>query len=199
MLDALQEPGGEYFDWKALDGKFSVDGDLCDITAFAVDPDSIMTGWGKIATGTSPDYRWSEVPNTKTPKPGDDFKPAFHVDVYVTKRGGAPENGWKPWNTTGRASRDALTAIWEEIHDGAKQNPGKIAVLKVDEIINMKYGPAVVKAPKFSLAKWIATPEREEPDSEPTPMPAPPPQPAPAPAPAPAPQPAAAAADDDLF
>jgi hypothetical protein len=195
MLDALQEPGGEYFDWKPSAGQFKIDDVFCDLTAFAIDPGSIMTGWGYIREGTSPDYRWSEVPNTKTPKPGIDFKPAFYVDVYVTEKGGAPSTGWKPWNTTGRASRDALTAIWEKIHDGAKNNPGKIAVLKVDEIINMKYGLAIVKAPKFSLAKWIATPEREEPDSEPTPMPAPPPEPVPAPAP----QPAAAAADDDLF
>tara|TARA_R110000744_G_scaffold6070_2_gene21336 strand:+ start:152 stop:706 length:555 start_codon:yes stop_codon:yes gene_type:complete len=168
MLDALQEPGGEYFDWKARDGQFSVDGGLCTLTMFAVDPDSIRTGWGKLATGMAPDYRWSDVANTKVPKPGDDFKPAFALDVYVTEKGGAPSTGWKPWSTTGRASRDALTAIWGAVHDGAKANAGKIAILRVDEIISMQYGPAIVKAPKFSLVKWIAKPDRIH-DTEPEP------------------------------
>jgi hypothetical protein len=190
MLDVLNEPGGEFFDWKAMDGKFSVDGDLCDLKSLAVDPDSIQTGWGKLAAGAAPDYRWTDVPNTKSPKPGDDFKPAFHVDVYVTERGGAPSTGWKPWQTNGRASRDALSAIWKDVHDGAKNNPGKVAVLKIDEIVNMKYGPAVVKAPQFSLAKWVDKPERDDP--EPGPLPAPAPEPVPAPQPA-------AADDDDLF
>lgn len=198
MLDVLSAPGGEYFDWKALDGKFKIDGELCELTAFAVDPDSIMTGWGYVTAGISPDYRWADVPGIKMKKPDgpNEFRPAFHLDVYVTENGGAPSTGWKPWNTNGRASRDALNAIWEEIHDGAKANPGKIAVLKVDEIVNMKYGQAVVKAPKFSLAKWIATPAREEPDSEPAPAPAPVLVAVPVPAPGPA---GITADDDDLF
>jgi len=185
MFEVLSEPGGEFFDWKAKEVQFSVDKVLCDLTAFAVDPGSIKTGWGYLTGGVSPDYRWADVPGTKIAKPGDDYKPAFHLDVYVTENAGAPVTGWRPWTTRGRASRDALNAIWEEVHDGAKANAGKIAVLKIDEIVNMKYGPAIVKAPKFSLAKWIATPAREEPDLEPTPAPEPVAPPA--------------ADDDDLF
>ena len=158
-FDAFDEGGSSFFQWGSQANAWKIDGTEAQLKKFLIDPASVKTGFGKITAGETPIYVWSDVPGTTATSPGVDYKPAFFIDVFVTEADGAPSDGWRPWSTNARASRDAVKAIWNEIHDGAAKNPGKVAVIKADGSEPKKFGPATVRVPKLSLAGFVDRPD----------------------------------------
>lgn len=167
VFEAFEEETEGYFQWGAQDKSWKVDGDLValnDLKKFAIDPHSIQTGWGYLAAGQSPDWQWADIPGTKTNRPGEDYKPAVHVDVYLTEKGGSPHEGWRPWTTNGAGARDAIKAIWKDVHEGATKNEGKIAVVKVAGCTEKKYkNGGSTRIPTLEVAGWIKKPDAPEP------------------------------------
>ena len=157
-FDALDAGSGAYFSWGSQANAWKIDGDEVQLTGFLIDPASIKTGFGKLATGEAPDWVWAEIPGTKMPPPSDDHKPAVYVDVYVTEEDGAPSEGWKPWATNARASREALKAIWRDVHAGVAKNKGRAAAVKVTGSKAVKFGPASVRVPQLELTGFVQRP-----------------------------------------
>ena len=85
--------------------------------------------------------------------------------------------GWREWSTNQAGARHAIKAIWKDIDAGAKENPGKSAVIAITDYEGQKFGHATVTVPVFKIEAWVDTPGVVEA--------------APAPAPAPAPEPVA--------
>lgn len=185
IFDNLTSGSSGYFSWLSSGNCFKIDGTECTLTKFMVDADSAKTGWGKLGEGVAPHYVWAEIAGTRIPKPGDDYKVAISVDVYVSTKFGAPVDGWRPWSTTASASREALREIWHEVDAGAKANPGKHAVIEVTGSVVKDFGKAKVRMPTLKVVGWAPAPEDKAAPVEA----APPPPPAPA----------LAATDEDLF
>jgi hypothetical protein len=157
-FDALDSGAGAYFSWGSQANAWKIDGDEVQLTGFLIDPASLKTGFGKLATGEAPDWVWAEIPGTKMTPPSDEHKAAVYVDVYVTEADGALSEGWKPWATNAAASRTALKAIWGEIHAGATKNKGKVAAVKVTGSESVKMGPATVRVPQLEVTGFVDRP-----------------------------------------
>ena len=157
-LDALDAGSGAYFSWGSQAKSWKIDGTECQLTGFMIEPTSIKTGYGKLGKNETPDWVWAEIPGTKMTPPSEDHKVAVYLDVYVTEADGAPSEGWKPWATNARASREAIKSIWAEIHSGAVKNKGKVAVVKVTGSKSKEFGPAVVNVPVLELIRQRTEP-----------------------------------------
>jgi hypothetical protein len=130
-----------------------------DLTELIIDWGSLKTGWGFIEAGNS-DWQWAPIAGTSIEKPVGEYKPAFQLDVYLTKEAGAPAACWVPWRSTGVMNRNAVQAIEKPILAAAKANAGKAAVVKVKEIV--KAGKNNNNQPVLELVKWIAMPGKPE-------------------------------------
>ena len=168
-LDVLDSGGSaEYCAYKVAEPHWSIDNTACALTKFLIDPPTIQTGFGKIARGMSPDFVWADVAGTKISPPGDDYKPAFQVSVYVSKTNGAPVDGWREWNSVQASARDGIKRIWPEISEGLKNNAGKCAVVSVKGYETVSFGQNSQPCPRFELLGWV-----ENPDVEASPSPSP--------------------------
>ena len=76
-----------------------------DIKKFLLNPRSLKTGFGKLATGEAPHWVWSEIAGTTMDRPSDEHKPAFQLMVLLNEAHGSPVTGWREWvNEPGRSS-----------------------------------------------------------------------------------------------
>ena len=178
--------GTEYISYKAQETPhWKIDGVSADLKKFLLDPQSLKTGWGKLASGEAPHWVWAEIAGTTIEKPTDhqhpasDYKPAFQLMLMLNKKNGSPVDGWREWSTNQAGARHAIKAIWPGIDFGAKENPGKSAVIEITGYEGQKFGPATVTVPVFKIEAWVDTPGLVEA----------------APAPAPAPEPVAQSAN----
>jgi len=159
MLEFLTGGGtAEYLTWGSQDDSFKVDGSACALSKILIDPNSIRTGFGKIEKGVAPDWVWAEIPGSKIQQPSPDHKPAFSVMTYVTAKYGAPIDGQREWQSNSRAAREAIKAIWEAVHKGAAENPGKWAVIAINGSSPMQVGPARINVPSMTLEGWANAP-----------------------------------------
>ena len=167
MLDVLdQGSSNEYFAWKPSEQTFKIDGQACDVTKFAIDPQSLQTGWGRLAKGEAPDFCWSQEAGTSIPKPSDDHKTAFMLNVFVSQKGGAPENGWREWREIGAGAKDGLKMVWPEVEKTAEAN--KLVVVEVTEKKPVKIGMGSSVVPILKVVGLV-----DKPAEEPAPAPAP--------------------------
>ncbi len=168
--------GTEYISYKAQETPhWKIDGVSADIKKFLLDPRSLKTGWGKLATGEAPHWVWADIAGTTMDKPSDEHKPAFQLMVLLNEAHGSPVTGWREWSTNQAGARHAIKAIWPGIDAGAKENPGKSAVIAITDYEGQKFGHATVTVPVFKIEAWVDTPGIVE--AEPAPAPAPAPEP----------------------
>lgn len=160
--NALGGATTEYFSWASQDCTFKIDGMAESVTSFLIDPQSIRTGFGRLASGEAPDWVWAETPGMKIKQPSDEHKPAFGVYVYLTKESGSTATGSREWNSNGRAAREAIKGVWKEIDAQRKANEGKWASVDVSDIKKERFGQSpVINIPVLTLTGWVDSPESD--------------------------------------
>lgn len=171
------EASGGWISWKSEAETWDIDGEKCNVTKLLIDPQSLQTGWGLIKRGSPPDFVWADIAGTKIQQPSAEHRVAVSLSVFAAAKYGAPNDGKRTWRTNGFANIHAIRKIWPEIHEGAKANPGKWAVVNVtaSEVIQTKFKD--VNVPVLSLSGWANLPAEQ---------PAPPPPPPPVIEPSPA-------------
>lgn len=183
----LSDSTAEYFRFKPSINQWLVDGEEIDFKGMGVDPDSLKTGWGKIAEGVAPEWAWDERAGVKGKQPDPDYKRGFSVMVYIK------DYGWREWTSTGSGPKMGLEAVWPAIHNAAASNAGKMAMLACHGSKAQAVGKGQTRVPEFELVGWKEKPETEQaapaastaaPVAETTPEPA-------------APQPEASTSGDD--
>ena len=103
--------GTEYISYKAQETPhWKIDGVSADIKKFLLNPRSLKTGWGKLATGEAPHWVWSEIAGTTMDKPSDEHKAAFQLMVLLNEAHGSPVTGWREWSTNQAGARHAVKA-----------------------------------------------------------------------------------------
>jgi hypothetical protein len=168
MLEFLtQSSSSEYLTWGSQMNTWKVDGENCALKKLLIDPNSIMTGFGKIEKGVAPDWVWASEPGTTIPQPTPEHKPAFSVSCYISQQQGANADGLRDWQSNSRAAREAIKAVWENIDKGAKDNAGKWAVVSCEGSTSMQVGPATINVPNLTLQGWAALPALQQPETTP--------------------------------
>lgn len=162
----LSETGGTYFRFKPSLNQWLVDGDEIDFKGMGIDPDSLKTGWGKIAEGQAPEWHWDERPGVKGQQPDPDFKRGFSLMVYIK------DYGWREWTTTASGPKMGLEAVWPSIHNAASANAGKMAMVACNGAKATAIGKGQTRVPEFELKGWQDKPEQE---AAPAPVPEQPP------------------------
>ena len=161
--------GTEYISYKAQETPhWKIDGVSADLKKFLLDPQSLKTGWGKLASGEAPHWVWAEIAGTTIEKPTDnhnpasDYKPAFQLMLMLNAKNGSPVDGWREWSTNQAGARHAIKWLWPDIDSGAKENPGKSAGIEITGYEGQKFGPATVTIPVFAIAGWVDTPAQAD-------------------------------------
>lgn len=162
MLDLDNGSGGEYIRFKPSVNAWYVDGEEVDLKAMSLEPTSLMTGWGLIQEGESPKWVWDETVGVKGPRPDGEYKRGFSVKVFLK------DYGWREWSSNGAGVNKGLSNIWKSIHDGMKENQGKVAGLKYTGSSADTSGKGATRIPNFELVKWVPMPQADlPPASEP--------------------------------
>jgi len=154
--------GGEYLRYTVVDPHWMVDDEACKITKMLFDPDSFMTGFGKLAKGTAPEWSWAAQAGTTIPRPSEDHKPAFLLMVYVKKEHGAAQDGWREWSSNQASARAGIKKIWKEIHEQQATNAGKAAIIEITGYDMVSFGPNSQPVPQFKLVGWTDKPSAAE-------------------------------------
>ena len=169
-LSSGGEPTG-YMAYKAKeDIKWNVDGNPAELTKILIDYDSLKTGWLKIAAGEAPHSVWADVAGTTVERPSDDHREAFQLEVYLKTDYGSPVTGWRTWSSNQASARVGLERIGAELDAGAKDNPGKAAVVEIEGCPEQRLGRHVQPVPKFNLVGWADKPATVEAAPEPEPV-----------------------------
>ena len=130
-----------------------------ELKKLTIDWASLKTGWGMLAQGNS-DFAWAEVAGTSIQRPGEDYKPAFQVDVWLAAADGAPSDCWVHWRSIGQMNRNAIQGLQRDVMKGAKDNAGKVVVASVKEIV--KSGKNNNHMPVLTVDSWVDAPSKPE-------------------------------------
>ena len=158
-LDLGSDGDVQYISWKAQEQTWDVDGEKCELKQFLIAPDSIKIGQGKLEKGQSPIWKWNDTPGSKVKIDKDSgFKKAFFLMVYLSEKQGSPISGWREWISNQRASRDAVSKVFDQMgKDWAESK--KAALIEYDGHEMMEFGPAKVAVPKLKFVKFVDAPE----------------------------------------
>lgn len=184
----LSDSTAEYFRFKPSLNQWLVDGEEIDFKGMGIDPETLKTGWGKIAEGQAPEWQWDERPGVKSQQPDPDYKRGFSVMVYIKGY------GWREWTSTGSGPKMGLEAVWPSIHNAAASNAGKMAKVACHGSKAQAVGKGQTRVPQFELVGWEDKPEQNQ--AAPAAQPSAPAAETPAPA---APQPASSSDGDWEF
>ena len=157
MLDLDNGSGGEYIRFKPSVNAWYIDGEEFALKGMSLNPDSLKTGWGLIQEGEAPQWVWDEQVGVKGPRPDGEYKRGFSVMVYIK------DVGWREWSSNGAGVNKGLSGVWKSIHDGMKDNKGKVAGLKYTGSTADTSGKGATRIPNFELVKWNDMPQADTP------------------------------------
>jgi hypothetical protein len=154
MLDLDNGGNGEYIRFKPSVNAWYVDGEEFDLKGMSLDPTSLKTGWGLIQEGEAPQWVWDDTVGVKGPRPDGEYKRGFSVMVHLK------DIGPREWSSNGAGVNKGLSNIWKAIHDGLKDNRGKIAGLKYSGSTADTSGKGATRIPNFELVQWNDLPNQ---------------------------------------
>lgn len=203
--------GGEgsfkvFVKFNAKAGRFYTKKDEKDAPEFEVtnmtaifDMDNLKTGWFLFAPQQAPSKHYDPGLDQAAPKPGDNYKRGFELDLYSEKN----LLGVREFSSTAGVVIEAMNDLYDHWEAGRAANPGKLPVVKCVGVSPITGTHGTNYKPQLEIVAWadrpaeLAAPAKAAPAAaKPAPAPAnhAPPPAASAPAPAPA-----AAADEVEF
>lgn len=154
--------GGEdftpYIKYNAKAGRWYVKKDEGEVEvlnpAFVADFDNIKTGWFYFAAGVAPSIVYDPDLSTPAPKPSENHKKGFEVEVFSK----ATLGGVCVFSSTSGIVGGAINEIYEQYEKERGANAGMLPVVQC-----MGVTPEVGKhgtnyKPVLSIAKWVARP-----------------------------------------
>lgn len=189
-----------YVKYNAKAGRWYTKKDEKDAPEFEVtnmtaifDMDNLRTGWFLFAPGVAPAKTFDPSLAAAAPKPGNDFKRGFELDLFSEKN----LLGKREFSSTAGVVIEAMNDLHDHWLAGKDANPGKLPVVKCVGVTPVVGSHGTNYKPQFEIVSWADRPaELASQATQPapaaqtaTPPPAaathaPPPQNAPAPAPA---------------
>lgn len=205
--------GGEgnfkvYVKYNAKAGRWYTKKDEKDAPEFEVqnltaifDMDNLRTGWFLFAAGVAPSKTFDPSLSEAAPKPGNDFKRGFELDLFSEKN----LLGVREFSSTAGVVIEAMNALHDQWLAGKDANPGKLPVVKCVGVHPVVGSHGTNYQPQFEIVSWAdrpaemaGTPATSAPATA-TPASAPAQHTPPPAAAAPPPAPAAATAEDVDF
>ena len=159
--------GGEgnftvYVKYNAKAGRWYTKEDKQDAEEFEVtnmtaifDMDNIRTGWFLFAAGVAPAKTFDPSLSQAAPKPDDEFKRGFELEVFSEKN----LLGVREFSSTAGVVIEAMNALYDAWETGKKDNFGKLPVVKcigVQPVTN-KHGTNY--QPKLEIVSWVDRPD----------------------------------------
>ena len=158
----IEKSTGDFLPWVKFNGKSGrwsakIDGAEQEVSnpTFIADFANIKTGWLKFgAPGIAPE--WIEHPSltVKSPRPSQDHKEGFRVNLFSKSYFGGVVNMM--------ANSMHITAAIGEIYDqyeaGVASNANKLPVIKCTGVETMKDKMGTNYKPRFTLEKWVDRP-----------------------------------------
>jgi hypothetical protein len=153
------------------------------------DMENIRTGWFKFTAGSAPEKNFDPSLTQAAPKPGDDFKRGFELELFSEKN----LLGLREFASTAGAVIEAMNDLHDHWQTDAAANPGKLPVVKSVGVTPVTSKHGTNYRPQLEIVAWADRPA-EMGGGATKAAAAPPPA---AKAPAKQPAPAAAVADDE--
>lgn len=151
MEDIFSDNGGgagiSYIMHKNADKKWYSNKEVVTLDKIMICPDTIKTGWG-MWNGTY-NTEYSETPFIKIPKPADDYKEAFSMNIYTN------DNKQYLWSRFSFGEYQAFKKIAVEFYKDIEANKGKVPVFEYTnnhEVLELK--SIDVNVPLFKFLGW---------------------------------------------
>lgn len=155
----LSSGGGSYIRFQPSVNSWTMGDEEIDLKQFAVDFASVKTGWGRMATGEAPDWRWDEKLGARTKIPSDEkdakgnamWKRGFAVTLFIK------EIGVVEWSSTGTGPVMGLEAIYDQMEAAVVAGgEGSIPVLEYVGSTAQKIGKGNTRVPNFKVVKTLS-------------------------------------------
>lgn len=153
----LSSGGGSYIRFQPSVNSWIMGDEEIDLKQFAVDFGSIKTGWGRMATGEAPEWRWDEKLGARTKIPSDEkdakgnlmWKRGFAVTLFIK------EIGVVEWSSTGTGPVMGLEAIFDPMEAAIGSDEGAIPILEYIGSTAQKIGKGQTRVPNFKVVKTL--------------------------------------------
>lgn len=120
------------------------------------DFDNIEVGWLSFSSG-APDFHMVKYGERLPAQPSPDHKQAFRIRIY------SKSLGLREFSHSSKTMLRAIDALHNSFLADQAANPGKVPVVEVSGLetvkVNSPQGELRFKAPKWSIASWVAKPE----------------------------------------
>ena len=151
--------GGDFnsIKWMARDETFVANGDVVELEKAVFDLANIKQGWIKLQSGEAPQSQWDN--GIRWPKPGDDWRRGFSVEIFAPKTFGDEELRTFMTNATGACM--GMATLYAEFEEQLpKQNATtKVPLVKFNGADKAKVGKGDTSIPRLSIDQWIERPD----------------------------------------
>lgn len=154
--------GGEdfkpYLKYNAKAGRYYAkkDGSEVEVTnpAFVADFSNIKTGWFYFAAGMAPSIVYDPDLSTPAPKPSENHKKGFELEVYSQ----ATLGGVCVFSSTSGIVGGAINEIYEQYEKEKDANAGMLPVIQCEGVTPEVGKHGTNYKPNLKIAKWIPRP-----------------------------------------
>jgi hypothetical protein len=127
--------------------------------AAVFDMENIEVGWQLFAAGQAPDFRMVPLGASIGPRPTENHKEGFRILVKLGKDCGGDV---RELASTAGVVKQALSDLHTAYELGAKENPGKLPVVKLKKTTPVKSGSgsktSTNYAPVWEIGSWVSRP-----------------------------------------
>jgi hypothetical protein len=141
--------GGAYLRFLPSNNTWTVNKDTIDLKTLVIDYESVKTGWGHMAEGVAPDWKWDEVLGAAGPQPSREHKRGFSAKIWTKT------TGWVEWSSNGTGPTIGFDAIFEVIWNSKDENPGKLPLVEYVGSNPLRVGKGNTRQPIFELVRWV--------------------------------------------
>lgn len=123
--------------------------DPISFTSFILDHTSVKTGWGCIAEGKVPDWRWDNSLGVSLAQPTKEYRRGFSACLWV--RG----HGRLDWVTNSVGSCMGFDAVFELVWSHKDAHPGEFAEIQYTGSQPIRVGKGNTRKPLFQVTGWV--------------------------------------------
>lgn len=152
MIDlGLSNGGGSYIRFLPSLNGWQIGKAEITLGDFILLPDTLKTGWGKMAEGQAPEWTWDEAIGKRGAQPTPEHKRGFSIKFIV-------DGEEVEWSSTGTGPVMGFQTLFSDVQAGMANNPGKVPVVKYVNSEAHKVGKGNTRKPLFKIEKWIDKP-----------------------------------------
>jgi hypothetical protein len=147
----LSSGGGSYIRFLPSSNAWMLGKEEITLGDFTLLPETVKTGWGKMAEGQAPEWSWDDAPGKRGAQPSEDHKRGFAIKLII-------DGNEVEWSSTGTGPVMGFQTLFADVIAGMANNPGKVPVVKYTNSEAHKVGKGNTRKPLFKIEKWIDKP-----------------------------------------